>query len=316
MNPSWVAEHPKRPFLFAVGETSSYNGRTSGSVSAFRIDESSGQLTLINQCASEGTAPCHLSCEASGKFVMVANYGSGTVAAFPIGEDGTLGPTAAVVQHEGSSINPERQKGPHAHFIAADHENRYALACDLGLDKILVYSLGGRKALQLEPSLALSLRPGAGPRHVSFHPDRRRLYVVNELDSTVTSLGYGPRGQLHLLGTVSTLPAGFSKPNSCAEVEVHPSGKFVYASNRGHNTIAAFGTEPQTGGLISIQHQDTGGRTPRHFALDKSGKWLLVANQDSDNIVVLRVDAANGRLAPTGQSVTIGAPVCLAWSRY
>jgi 6-phosphogluconolactonase len=315
-NPTFLAMHASRPVLYTVNEVNDFSGKESGAVSAFAIDPKNGSLKLINQQPSGGSGPCHLSVDQSGRVVLVANYGSGSVAVLPVGSDGALGAPTASIQHQGSSVNPERQAGPHAHFIAPDPANRFALSCDLGLDQVLVYRLDPQAATLVrnlpEPARVM---PGAGPRHLAFEPRHQSLYVVNELNSTLDSFGYDPRdGALTKRKSASTLPADFRGGNSCAEVQVHPSGRFVYASNRGHNSIAVFATEPTSGSLTLLECVSTGGRTPRHFALAPEGKWLLAENQDSDNIVLFAVDSKSGRLKATGNTIAVGAPVCLVFA--
>jgi len=314
-SPSFLAIHPNGRFLYAVGEMSNFGGTQSGAVSAFSLEPASGKLTLLNQQASGGAGPCHLAVDHEGRSVLVANYGSGSVAALPIQRDGSLGAASAMIQHEGSSVNPQRQAGPHAHFITTDASNHYVLACDLGLDKVLMYRLDAAKgSLVANDSASVSVKAGSGPRHLAFSPDGHFAYVINEMSSTLSAFAYDSgRGVLKELQTVSTLPSGFKGDNSCAEVQVHAAGKFVYASNRGHDSIAIFAIHPTTGKLTLVEHQPTKGRTPRHFGIDPTGTWLLAENQGSDNIVVFRVDSRSGRLQPTGQVVEVGAPVCVAF---
>ena len=311
-SPSFLALHPSRRFLYAAGEASRLEGKRVGVVSAFGLDPTSGRLTLLNQQSSGGEGPCHLAVDQSGKCLLVANYGNGAIAALPIQVDGALGEPGTVIQHQGSSVNPSRQAGPHAHFITTDPANRFALACDLGLDKVLVYRLDPAKAALVanDPPFA-SVKPGSGPRHLVFHPTGRFVFLVNEMSATLTEFAYdAKRGALTELQTLSTLPEAFTGGRSGAEVQVHPSGKFVYASNRGHDSIAVFAFDAERGQLTCLQHQETQGKTPRHFALDATGQWLLAENQDSDSVVVFRVDATTGRLSPTGQTILVGAPVC------
>jgi len=312
-NPSFLALHPNRRFLYAVGELSGSGADSGGAVSAFSINAKTGRLTLLNQQSSRGAGPCHLALDSKGKCLWVANYGSGSIAALPVEADGKLAEAGVFIQHEGSSVNPRRQAGPHAHFITADPANRFALTCDLGLDKVLVYRLGpGKASLVPNDPPSLSIKAGAGPRHLAFHPNGRFVYLINEMESTLTALTYdSKRGALEELQTVSTLPETFHGASSGAEVQLHPSGKFVYASNRGHDSIAVFATEARTGKLTPLEHQLTGGKTPRHFTFDPSGHWLLAENQGSDNIVVFSVDSKSGRLKPTGQKIEVTAPVCV-----
>ncbi len=311
-SPSFLAVHPNRRFLYAVGETSQPQGKGGGTVSAFIIDARSGHLTLLNQASSGGAGPCHLAVAGAGKCLLVANYGSGSIAALPIQAAGALAEPGTVVQHRGSSVNPRRQAGPHAHFITADPDNRFALVCDLGLDQVLVYRLDPAKAglVANDPPFA-AVKPGAGPRHLAFHPSGRFVFLINELDSTLTVFAYDKtRGTLDNLQTVSTLPESFTGQGTCAEVQVHPSGRFVYGSNRGDDSIAVFGFDARKGKLTLVEHRPTQGKTPRHFAFDPTGRWLLAGNQGSDNLAVFRVDAKAGRLRGTGHTATVGAPVC------
>ena len=311
-NPSFLALHPGGRFLYAVSETGNLAGKSVGAVSAFSLDPQTGQLTLLNQQSSGGTWPCHLAVDPTGKCVLVANYGNGGIAALPIRVDGGLGEAGTVIQHDGSSVNPARQAGPHAHFIAPDPANRFALTCDLGLDQVLVYRLDSARAALLPNNPPFTpIKPGSGPRHLVFHPSGRFVFLINELAATLTVFAYDPKpGTLKELQTVSTLPEAFAGGRSGAELQVHPSGKFVYGSNRGHDSIAVFSLDPKSGRLTLVQHQSTQGKTPRHFALDPSGQWLLAENQDSDTIVIFRVDAETGRLSATSQTVSLGAPAC------
>ena len=280
-------------------------------MSAFAIDEVSGKLSLIDEEPSGGDGPCHIVVDAAGKNVLIANYGGGSVAAFPIAADGKLGPASSFIQHRGSSVDPGRQKGPHAHAIVLDAANRFALTADLGLDKVLVYRFDPAKG-SLEAAAEAALKPGSGPRHLAFHPDGRRLYVINELSSTLTAFRYeAERGALQDIGTVSTLPEGHSGRNSTAEIVVHPSGKFVYGSNRGHDSIAVFALDAQSGMPRLVEHRPTGGKTPRNFTVDASGRWLLAANQDSDTITLFRIDPSTGRLTREGAPLEAPMPVCI-----
>jgi 6-phosphogluconolactonase len=312
-NPSFLAIHPNRRFLYAVIEIDNFGGQKSGAVSAFAIDAKTGNLTLLNQQPSRGGGPCHLTVDKGGKCVLVANYGGGSVAALPIEADGRLGAPTAFIQHEGKSANPRRQEGPHAHCILLDQANRLAFAADLGLDKILVYRFDAAKGtLVAHNPPAASVAAGSGPRHFAFHPSGRYAYVINELASTVTAFRYDSRkGALETLQTISSLPSGFSGNNSTAEIAVHPSGKFLYGSNRGHNSIVIYAIDEATGRLTLVGHQPTQGKTPRNFAIDPTGNYLLAANQDSDSIVVFRIDGKTGQLQPTGQSVEVPMPVCV-----
>ncbi len=311
-SPSFLALHPNHRFLYAVGEDSKVGKKKMGAVMAFSIDPETGLLTLLNEQPSGGDGPCHLSVDREGRCVLTANYGSGSIAALPIESDGKVGEPATTIQHHGSSVNPQRQTGPHAHFITTDPGNRYAMACDLGLDKVLVYKLNAAKAsLVTNDPPAGVVKAGLGPRHLAFHPNGRIAYVVSEMGCTVTAFAYTPKtGALEEIETVSTLPSDFKGKSYCAEIEVHPSGKFLYISNRGHNSIAVFDVDSKTGKLKLNECISTEGKFPRHFTLDPSGKWLIAENQNSDSIVVFAVDAKTGKLTPTGQTLPLGAPAC------
>jgi 6-phosphogluconolactonase len=312
-NPSFLAIHPSRDLLYAVNEIGTYEGKPSGSVSAFSIDRTTGALTALNRQPSVGGGPAHLVVDHGGKNVLVANYGGGSVAVLPIGGDGTLRPATAFVQHTGSSVNPSRQKEPHAHSVIVDASDRFAYVADLGLDKVLIYRLDAAAGtLTVNDPAHVMLPAGAGPRHFALHPKGRFAYVINELLNTVTAFTRDvERGGLTAMQTVATLPAGQAAlPNySTAEVLVHPSGKFLYGSNRGHDSIAAFAIDQQTGRLTFIETQSTQGSTPRGFGIDPTGAFLVAGNQRSDSVVVFRIDQETGRLTPTGSKIDVGAPV-------
>jgi 6-phosphogluconolactonase len=315
-SPSFLAVHPSRKYLYAVNEVSEFKGKKGeGAVSAFSIDRESGKLTLLNQQPSGGDGPCHLAVDKTGKTVLVANYGGGSIASFPLKSDGSVGEAMSKIQHQGSSANKQRQDKPHAHYITPDSANRYVLACDLGLDQVLVYRFDPKKSdlTSNEPPFG-KVKPGAGPRHLAFHPDGKFVYVNNEIDSTLTAFTYdGKKGLLTEIETVSTLPKDFSGRNSTAEIEMHPSGKFVYVSNRGHDSVAAFAIDEKSGKLTYIEHESTQGKTPRNFAIHPNGKFLLAENQGSDSIVVFSIDSKSGALTPTGEKAEVGSPVCLVF---
>ncbi len=312
-NPSFLALHPNGRFLYAVNESNTFLPKKTGAVTAFAID-SKGDLTFLNHRSSGGAAPCHLIVDKAGKNVLAANYSGGNACVLPIRSDGRLGEATSVVQsdYKGSGVNKGRQEGPHAHSINLDAANRFAFVADLGLDKVLSYRFDSAKGT-LKPTdpPAVDLAPGAGPRHFAFHPDGRQAYVINELDSTITTLSYDPeRGALKTLQTVSTLPKSV-KGNSTAEVQVHPSGKFVYGSNRGHNSIAIFKVAEKTGELTPAGHQGEGIKVPRNFGIDPTGAYLLVANQAGDTVLVFRINRETGALTPTGGRAEVPAPVCI-----
>lgn len=313
INPSFLAIDPGSRFLYAVNEVPNYKSANSGAVSAFVIGRQSGKLSLLNQVASGGADPCYIAFDKTGKYALVANYTGGSVSVFPVQSDGHIGEPSTFVQHAGASVNKERQEGPHAHWIETTSDNRFAIAVDLGLDELLVYRFDAKTgSLAANDPPYAKLDPGAGPRHLAFHPSGKLVYVVNELQSTITAFSYDPsRGALQKLKTVSTLPKGFSGSNDTAEIQVHPSGKFLFASNRGHDSIAVFSIGRRTGTLTLVDHFPTQGKTPRNFEIDPTGKLLLVANQDTNNIVVFRINPNNGRLTPTGQTLLVPSPVCL-----
>ena len=318
-DPSFLAVHPSGKYLYAVNEIDHFGAQKSGAVSAFSIDHKTGKLALLNQAATQGAGPCHISLDKSGKFVLVANYDGGSVAVFPIREDGSVGPASAFVQHSGSSVNKERQEGPHAHWIETSPDNRFALAADLGLDKILIYRFNAVKGSVTpnDPPYA-KLNPGSGPRHLAFHPNGKFAYVLTEMENSVTSFSYsaakGSLSPLQTLSTLSSLRKDYSGPKEAAEIAVHPNGKFLYTSNRaGIDTVSAFSIDHVKGTLKLIDEFPTMGKTPRNFAIDPTGKFLLAANQESNNIVTFRIDSSTGRLMPTGDIVEAPAPVCITF---
>ena len=312
-NPSFLAVDPRQRVLYAVNELTQYKGSSSGAVTAFGIDRTNGKLSPINEVASRGADPCYLSLDKTGRYVLVANYTGGSVAVFPVRKDGGLGDATAFVQHVGTGKKPARQEGPHAHWIETTPDNRFALAADLGLDEILVYRFDGtRGTLAANDPPFAKVNAGAGPRHVAFHPNGKVLYAIDELASTVTVFSFDPsKGTLHLLQSLSTLPSGFTGNNDTAEIHVHPNGKFLFASNRGHDSIALFSIDQKTGTLTVVDHFSTQGKTPRNFELDPTGTRLLVANQDSDNIVFFNIDVQTGHLTATGRQLKAPSPVSL-----
>ena len=313
VNPTFLALHPKKPLLYAISEIGNFQGKSAGGASAFCIDADSGKLTLLNEESAGGAGPCHLVVDKAGKNLLLANYGGGSVTSLPIREDGSLGASTAFIQHHGASVNPQRQKEPHGHCIILDAANQFALACDLGLDKVLIYKFDAAKGTLTpnEPAFG-SLKPGAGPRHIAFGPKEKFAYVINELNSTMSAFRYNAKeGSLTEIETLSTLPEDFKGNNSCAEVAVHPNGKFLYGSNRGHNSIVIYSLDSSSGRMKLVGHQSTQGRTPRNFAIDPTGRFLLAANQDSNDVFVFRIDRKTGSLTPTGEKVELGSPVCV-----
>ena len=314
-NPSFLAADPSRRFLYAVNEVSNSQGQKSGAVSAFALDGKSGKLRFLNQVSSRGADPCSVSLDQTGKHILVANYSSGNVAVFPMLADGLLGEASAFVQHHGHSVNPQRQEGPHAHMIEVSPDNRFVLATDLGLDEVLVYHFDAAKGTLTPNDPPFGKVPaGAGPRHFAFSPNGKFVYVINEMGSSMTTFSYdAARGALQALETLSTLPKDFKGRNDDAEVAVHPSGKFLYGSNRGRDSIAVFAIDAQKGTLTPVEDVSTRGKEPRNFAIDPTGKYLIAANQNSDSLVVFHIDAQSGRLTPTGQTLEVGSPVCVTF---
>ncbi len=329
-NPSFLAADPKGRFLYAVNEidhfkddNASRDAKASkelktgevktGAVSAFSIDQESGKLKLLQQVASLGAGPAHISLDKTGRYVLVANYDGGNVAAFPIKDSGELGPHSAFQQEAGMSVNRERQEGPHAHEILTSNDNRFALSADLGTDQLLVYRFNARTGSLTpnDPAFA-KVKPGSGPRHFAFAPSGKFLYLANEMASTVTVFSFDARsGTLQSKQTISTLSKSFKGLNEVAEIAIDGKGKSLYVSNRGDDSIAVFKINHADGTLSFVERVASGGKTPRHFALDPSGKWLLAANQESDNIQLFRVDADTGRLTASSQVTNILSPVCI-----
>ncbi len=306
-NPTFLAVAPGGGFLYAANETDP------GEISAYAI-AADGALKFLNKQSARGGGTCHITVDPAGKNVLVANYGTGSVAVLPIKADGSLAEASAFDQHTGSSTDPARQKEPHAHSIYVDPAAKFAYACDLGTDKINGYRYDAAKGTLTPDATATgTVAPGSGPRHLALHPKPGTAYVINEMLSTVTAFTRDPAsGALNEIGTVSTLPADFTGQSSTAEIFIHPGGKFLYGSNRGHDSIAVFGIE-EDGGLRVLGHTPIGGKVPRNFAIDPTGRWLLAAGQESGDIAVFKIDDATGKLTPTGTRVEIGAPVCLVF---
>lgn len=312
-NPSFLAVDSRHQNLYAVNEIASFLGEPAGAVSAFSIEQESGKIFFLNSKSSRGVGPCHITLDRSDRYIFVANYAGGSICMLPRNEDGSIGDAAYFIQHKGSSINPRRQEGPHPHCVVVDPANKYVYVPDLGLDKIIIYKLDLKEGL-LEPGDQpwVNTRPGAGPRHFTFHPNGRFAYLVNELDSTVVAYAYSERdGSLREIQVESTLPGDFKGENYAADIHVSPSGRFLYASNRGHDSLAVFRIDEENGSLKAIGHVHTQGRWPRNFAIDPSGMFILVANQHSNNIVTFQVDYETGMPKPTGHVVKVPSPVCV-----
>lgn len=312
-SPSFLALNPKHPVVYAVNELDEFQGQKGGAVSAFAIDAKTGKLKLLNQQSSRGSGPCHVSVDHTGRMVAVANYSSGSMAAYPVRRDGGLGASSAFFQDSGSGTNPRRQEGPHAHSANFSPDNRFLFLADLGLDKVFSYHVDAGKA-KLTPNdpAFVEIKGGSGPRHMAFRPDGHFAYVASEMASTVTAFSYdADRGELKTIQTISMLPADFHGESTAAEIEASGNGRFVYASNRGNDSIAVFSSDPSSGRLSLVDVTPTGGKEPRNFTLDPTGRWLLAANQNSNTITIFHVDQATGRLKATGGSVDVASPVCV-----
>lgn len=312
-NPSFVALNPGSTHLYAVAEINEHGGQSSGAVFSYAISPDSGELTHLNQQPTGGPGPCHLTVDATGSHVIVANYQGGSVCVLPIQDDGSLGQASDFIQHEGSSVNPQRQEGPHAHSVNLDPNNRFIYTPDLGMDRVMIYrlDLDSGKLVPNDPPFAL-IAPGAGPRHFAFHPGGQHAYVLNEIGNTVTAFNWdSDGGGLEEFQTITTLPDDFSETSHTADLHIHPSGRFLYGSNRGHDTVAIFKIDSNTGRLTSLGHESTRGRTPRNIAIDPSGRFMLAENQDSDTIVTFRIDQETGALQATGDVADVPMPVCI-----
>lgn len=307
-NPTFLAVHPNQRFLYAVNENNT------GMVSAFAIDAATSKLKPLNQVSSKGSGPCHLSVDKTGKWLFVANYNSGSVAAFPIKMDGSLGDASASFQHSGKSVNAERQSGPHAHVATISPDNRFVWVCDLGLDEVLSYRIDAAKGMTPNDPPFAKVEPGAGPRHVVFRADSKFAYVEDEMGASVTVFSYdAAKGTMRQVQVISTLPVGYTGTKSGAEIALHPSSKFLYTSNRGHDSIAIFKVDGAKGTLTGAGTVPTEGKTPRNFAIDPTGNYLFAGNQDSNSMVTFKIDQQTGALTPTGDKYELGAPVSIVF---
>lgn len=314
-NPGFLAIHPSKKFLYACGDVTKADGKKAGGISAFGIDSKSGKLTLINQAATTGAGPCHVSVDKTGKMATISNYGSGSISSYAIKEDGSVSPEVSFFQHEGSGADPKRQAGPHAHSVNFSPDNRYAFACDLGLDKVLIYKAdpASGKLTPNDPPFAKT-PAGGGPRHLAFHPSGKYVFVNNEMGMSETVFAYNAeKGALTEVETVSTLPEADrgKKGLSTAESVAHPNGRVVYVSNRTHDTIAVFACDPATGKLTLLQNVPVEGKIPRNICLDPTGKWLIAAHQDSATAALFKVDQDSGKLTFTGTKVNVPGSICV-----
>ncbi len=314
-NPSFLVIHPSGRYLYAVHEMSQFQGQPGGGVSAYKVDSGSGRLTLLNQQLSHGVAPCHVSLDVTSNYIFVANYSSGNVAMYPLLGDGSLGEACAIVQHHSSGSDPFQRGGPHAHAAYTDPRNHFVLVLDLGIDQVVVYRLDLEQGtLTPNDPPFVGVKPGAGPRHLAFHPSGRYVFVINELNASMTVFSYDSlNGVLKEIQTIGTLPSGYSGKNACAEVAITSDGRFIYGSNRFNDTIVIFAVDPASGRLSLVDHTPTQGKTPRSFAIDPTGRFLLVANQDSNTIVLFTIDPQTGKLTPSGQVIPTPTPVCLTF---
>jgi 6-phosphogluconolactonase len=313
INPSYVAVASNGRVLYAVNEIKMWQSQSTGTVSAYKIGATASDLQFLNLLPTMGTDPCHLAFDKSGRYLAVANFKTGSISIFSISADGSLGKQTAFEQHKGSSIDSMRQAGPHAHAVIFDPENRFLLVPDLGLDKVVVYAFDEvTGSIVREDSKTLQLSAGSGPRSLVFHPSKAYAYVINELSSTVTVMRTtGGTPLMEEIQTISTLPQGYHGDSTCADIHITPNGAFLYASNRGHNSLAIFKIHSQSGTLTSLGHVSVRGKTPRNFAIDPEARFILVANQDTDNIAVFRIDQNTGLLSFTGIEVEVPTPVCI-----
>jgi 6-phosphogluconolactonase len=312
-NPSFLAFAPDHKHLYATSEVATTDGRPAGAVYAFAVNPADGSLKLLNRASAGGPGPTHIAVDPSGRTVMVANYDNGSIAALLVQRDGSLGDPVTYIQHKGKSVDPKRQDHAYAHSVNFSPDGRFVFSDDLGTDKLYGYSIDAATGAMgpLEPS-SVSVKPGSGPRHLALHPDGRHAYVITEMASTIITFDYdAAHGSFTETQTVTTLPPDFTGTNSGAEIAVHPSGKFVYGSNRGQDAIALFKVDAANGHLTFVETVSTQGKTPRYFGIDPSGRWLIAANQNSNSLVVFRIDPATGRLSPAGATVELPAPVCV-----
>lgn len=314
-NPGFVAIHPTKKYLYASSDIKTADGKPGGGISAYSIDKKQGKLTLINQASAVGQGPCHVNVDQTGKLATIANYNSGSIASYAIKDDGSVSEAVSFFQHEGTGADPKRQAGPHAHSVNFSPDNRFAFACDLGLDKVLIYKIDPATGKMTPNEPAFGKTPaGGGPRHLAFHPSGKYVFVNNEMGMSETVFAYdAEKGALTEIETVSTLPEADrgKKGLSTAETVAHPNGKVVYVSNRTHDTIAVFACDPATGKLTLLQNVPVEGEIPRNICLDPSGKWLIAAHQNSGTAAIFKVDQDSGRLTFTGNKVQVPGSICV-----
>ncbi len=312
VNPSYLALAPSGKYLYAVNELKEFNGKASGAVSAFTVESGTGRLNFMNQLPTGGTDPCYVAVNDQESHVFVTNFMSGSICVFPILKNGALGPPSQFIQHAGSSVNKTRQAGPHAHSLVFDRLNQYAFVPDLGLDKLMIYQTDFSHG-QLEPPQvkAFNTEPGSGPRHCVFHPNGQYCYLVNELNSTISVLRFEQqKACFTMMQSVPMVLVNCEGENSGADIQIHPSGQYIYGSNRGHNSIVIYKIDQNTGLLSAVGMESSYGEIPRNFAIDPTGEFLLVANQDTDNIAVLKIDNRTGKLEKISE-VKVPTPVCV-----
>ena len=315
-NPCFLAISPDQKYLYAANSVKTYNDKNTGAISAFDINKISGRLECLNMVSSGGVGPCHVSVDATEKTLFVANYGGGNVKSIPL-NPGTMADGGNFFQFHGSGVNASRQSSPHAHFMTADPSNHFALACDLGTDKVMIYKLTDGILTPNNPPFA-TVPPGSGARHLAFSHDGKFAFVISEMACTITTFAWdSEKGKLDLVETISALPPDVAVQNSftAAEILVSPSGKFVYATIRGHDSVSVFAADAQSGKLTFVQNISAGGKVPRGLGIDPTGRWLITANQKSDNAVEFAIDAKTGKLSPTGQELEIGSPVDVKFVR-
>ena len=310
-NPGFLAKHPTKPILYAVGQPKKPFADGTSSLAAFSIG-ADHSLKFLGEVSTGGKGACHLAVDATGRTVAIANYGDGHISTVRLDENGLPGEVVSMIANKGSGPNKSRQEGPHAHGVYFDKANKHLFVPDLGLDQVFVYPFGAANSTLGEPLPSLATAPGAGPRHLAFSPDEKFAYVIDELDQTVTVAGHeSGTGKFTTLAVAPTLPGDFTAANKTSEIEVHPNGKFVYASNRGHDSIAVYQRDPESGALAFLQHAPCGGKSPRHFKIDPTGRWLICAHQDSNDVSVLALDPETGLLGVPGNTVPSPNPICV-----